>query len=116
MMEFTTPASYGNTVVNVGALAKDGEIISAGASSSATHTTVHKDSANDWPEPETVSFEWKGVTRDGREVVADVIGDLGQRLDRVDVLAHIPGFVKSIVGGVVGTKPFIYQVCDLNSI
>ena len=112
-MEFTTPASYGNTTVNVSALAKDDEIISAGASSSAKHTAAHQDSDNDWPEPTTVSFEWRGKTRDGRPVVADVTGNLGQRLDRVDVLAHIPGFVKSIVGGVVGTKPYIYQVSNL---
>lgn len=110
MMEFTTPASYGNTIVNVSALAKDNEIISAGASSSAKHTAAHRDSDNDWPEPKTVSFEWRGQTRDGRPVVADVTGSLGQRLDRVDLLAHIPGFVKTIVGGVAGTKPFIYQV------
>ena len=114
-MEFTTPASYGNTIVNVSALAKDEEIISGGASSSAKHTAAHRDSENDWPEPQRVSFEWRGNTRDGRPVVADVTGNLGQRLDRVDVLAHIPGFVKTIVGGVVGTKPFIYQVCDLSS-
>ncbi|ERF72681.1 hypothetical protein EPUS_07474 [Endocarpon pusillum Z07020] len=111
MMEFTTPASYGNTVVNVSALAKDDEIISAGASSSAKHTATNKDSENDWPEPKSVSFEWNGKTRDGRPVVAHVTGSLGPRLDRVDVLAHIPGFVKTIVGGVVGTKPFIYQYC-----
>lgn len=110
MMEFTTPASYGNTTVNVSALAKDNEIISAGASSSAKHTAAHKDSDNDWPEPKTVAFEWRGKTKDGQPVVADVTGSLGQRLDRVDVLAHIPGFVKTIVGGVVGTKPYIYQV------
>jgi Svf1-like C-terminal lipocalin-like domain len=110
MMEFTTPASYGNTTVNVSALAQDNKIISAGASSSAKHTTAHTDSENDWPEPKTVSYEWRGSTSDGRPVVADVTGNLGQRLDRVDVLAHIPGFVKTIVGGVVGTKPYIYQV------
>ena len=32
MMEFTTPPSYGSTVVNVGGIAKDGEIVWAGAS------------------------------------------------------------------------------------
>lgn len=109
-MEFTTPAAYGNTKVNVSALAKDHEIIAAGASSSAKHTSSHKDSDNDWPEPKTVSYEWKGKTSHGQSVQADVTGSLGQRLDRVDVLAHIPGFVKTLVGGVVGTKPYIYQV------
>ena len=45
-----------------------------------------------------------------KEVEAEIMGELGERQDRVDVLSHIPGFVKTIVGGVVGTKPYIYQV------
>jgi len=110
MMEFTTPASYGNTSVNVGGLARDGEIICAGANTTVTHTETSQDSDNDWPEPKSVKFEWTGKTKDGQEVTADVTGSLGEKLDRVDVLAHIPGVIKTLVGGVVGTKPYIYQV------
>ena len=109
-MEFTTPPSYGDTKVNVSGIAKDGEIICASGSSTAKHLTTSQDSENDWPEPKSVHFEWIGKTKEGKEVKAELAGDLGERLDRVDVLAHIPGIIKTIVGGVVGTKPYIYQV------
>ena len=110
MMEYVTPPAYGSTVVNVGGIARDGEIITAGSSNSAMHMEVKGDPENDWPEPGAVKFEWRGKTRDGQDVEAVLEGSLGQRIDRVDVLAHIPGFVKKIVGGVAGTKPYIYQV------
>ena len=41
---------------------------------------------------------------------AVIEGPLDQRLDRIDVMAEVPGFVKKIVGAAVGTKPYIYQV------
>lgn len=112
MMEYTTPPSYGSTVVNVGGIAQDGEIICAGSSNSAEHTEIKGDPENDWPEPSSVKFLWSGTTRDGRTVSAELKGNLGRRLDKVDVMSKVPGFVKSIVGGVAGTKPFIYQVRD----
>jgi hypothetical protein len=116
MMEYTTPPSYGSTVVNVGGIAKDGEIITAGSLNSATHTVVKGDPENDWPEPSAVKFLWGGKTKDGKDVNAVLEGPLGERLDRVDVMEKVPGFIKNIVGGVAGTKPYIYQVrltfCD----
>ena len=110
MMDYTTPPSYGSTIVNVGGLVKDGEIICAGAENSALHTEVNEDAENEWPEPAAVKFSWKGKTKDGKPVIAELEGSLGKRLDKVDVLAEVPGFVKKIVGGVAGTKPYIYQV------
>lgn len=110
MMEYTTPPSYGRTCVNVGGIAKDGAIVCAGASSTIKHLASSQDSENDWPEPKAVLCEWIGKTSDDREVKAEIMGELGEKQDRVDVLSHIPGFVKTIVGGVVGTKPYIYQV------
>ena len=110
MMEYTTPPSYGRTCVNVGGIAKDGAIVCGGASSNIQHLAASQDSENDWPEPKAVLCEWTGKMSDGTEVTAEMMGELGEKRDRVDVLAHIPGFVKTIVGGVVGTKPYIYQV------
>ncbi|KAI9821836.1 MAG: putative cell survival pathways protein [Pycnora praestabilis] len=109
MMEYTTPPSYGSTIVNVGGLVRDNEIICAGSSNSATHTEVKGDPENDWPEPGAVKFLWSGKTKDGKDVSASLAGSLGQRLDKIDVMAEVPGFVKKIVGGVAGTKPYIYQ-------
>jgi hypothetical protein len=110
MMEYTTPPSYGSTVVNVGGLIKDNEIITAGSSNSATHSKIKGDPENDWPEPEAVRFEWFGKTKDGKTVEAVLEGPLDTRLDRVDVMAEVPGFVKNIVAAAAGTRPYIYQV------
>ena len=110
-MEFTTPPSYGSTVVNIGGIARDGEILCAGSGENLLeHTQVKKDSENDWPEPTDMKFIWNGVSKDGRKVSARVEGSLGKRLDKVDVMEKVPGFIKTLVGGVVGTKPYIYQV------
>ncbi len=110
MMEFTTPPSYGSTVVNVGGVVRDGAIIVAGCANSARPLTVKADPHNDWPEPGAVELRWTGQTTDRRPVHARIDGPLGDRLDRVDVMAEVPGFVKTIVGGVAGTRPYIYQV------
>lgn len=113
MMEFTTPPSYGSTVVNVGGILKDGQIIMAGCANQAIHTTVKGDPDNEWPEPGHAKFIWEGKDKDGKPVEALIETPLGDRVDRVDVMAEVPGFVKKIVAGAAGTKPYIYQVCLL---
>ena len=109
LMEFTTPASYGHTTVSLGGIAKDGEIVYAG-SMSAKHSKTETDAECNWPEPKAIELEWRGNGPTGKPIAASLTGDLPQRTDRVDVLSHIPSLVKSIVGGVVGTRPYIYQV------
>ncbi|OJJ50930.1 hypothetical protein ASPZODRAFT_148330 [Penicilliopsis zonata CBS 506.65] len=109
MMEFTTPPSYGSTKVNVGAIVKDGEVIYAGTTNSATHTEASQDSESDWPEPKSIKWEWSGTTKDLADVNAVVEGVLGPRLDRIDVMAEVPGFIKTIAGSVAGTRPYIFQ-------
>lgn len=115
MMEYTTPPSYGSTVVNVGGIAKDGEIICAGAANAAEHTQITSDPDSKWPEPGVVKFSWSGKTHTGENAQGELEGSLGPRLDRVDVLAQVPAIVKTLVGGVVGTRPYIYQVCQRRS-
>jgi Svf1-like C-terminal lipocalin-like domain len=112
-MEFTTPPSYGSTVVNVGGIVKDGEVIFAGSSNAVTHLEVKGDNENDWPEPAKARYAWKGTTKDGKPAEAAIEGALEDRLDRIDVMAEVPGFVKSIVQAAAGTKPYIYQVCSI---
>jgi hypothetical protein len=109
LMQFITPPSYGSTMVNVGGIVKGNEIIYAGCSNTATHTKVNEDAVNDWPEPQSVKYEWTGKTKDGKEVSAVLETEL-DRLDRLDVMAEVPGFVKNIVAAAVGTKPYIYHV------
>lgn len=109
LMEFTTPPSYGSTAVRVTGIATDGSLLIAGIGGEAKHTATKQDSLNEWPEPTSTSYHWVGKTADGKEVTAELAGNLGPRLDRVDVMAEVPGFVKAIVATAAGTKPYIYQ-------
>ncbi|KIH91747.1 survival factor 1 [Sporothrix brasiliensis 5110] len=109
LMQFTTPPSYASTVVTVGCIARDGEILFAGSDATATHVATKEDSENDWPEPTQVKYTWSGTAKDGSQVEAVLEGGLEERLDRIDVMAEVPGIVKKIAGSVAGTKPFIYQ-------
>ncbi|TVY30222.1 Survival factor [Lachnellula hyalina] len=108
-MQFTTPPSYGSTVVNMGGVVKGSEILTAGTSISAEFTKVKPDTENDWPEPEAIRVQWTGKTKDGKSVEAVLDGPLDERLDRIDVMAEVPGFVKAIVASAAGTRPYIYQ-------
>lgn len=110
MMEFTTPLSYGSTVVRVGIVATDGKIIFAGTTGDVKHTETKQDADNDWPEPSAIDYHWEGKTEDGKDAVANISTKV-DRWDRVDVMAEVPGFVKSIVATAAGTKPYIYQLC-----
>ncbi|KAK7514544.1 oxidative stress survival, Svf1-like protein [Phyllosticta citricarpa] len=110
MMEFTTPPSYGTTTVNVSAIATDDKLIAANVNGTAAHTEKKQDSENDWPEPVSAAFTWNGKTVDGQQDLhAELSGSLGPRTDRVDVMAEVPGFIKTIVASAAGTKPYIYQ-------
>ena len=109
MMEFTTPPSYGASVVNVGGLAVDGKILCANANGTAVHSKIEKDLEVGWPAPSQIDWIWTGEGADGKAVKAELIGPLGTRIDRVDVMAEVPKFVKQIVANAAGTKPYIYQ-------
>ncbi|CAH0058172.1 unnamed protein product [Clonostachys solani] len=109
MMEFTTPPSYGSTVVNVGGITKGDTIMFAGSSNAVVHVKTEQDPDNDWPEPTRVGFSWKGKDKDDNQVEANLEDDLGARLDRIDIMAELPAFVKSILATAVGLKPYCYQ-------
>ena len=110
LMNYTTPPSYGETEVTVGAVVKHDQILFAGASpdTKPEHTEVKGDPENDWPEPGAARFTWQGKTSDGKDAKAVLEGSL-DRTDRVDVMGEVPKFVKQIVAGAAGTKPYIYQ-------
>ncbi|PLB42076.1 survival factor 1 family protein [Aspergillus candidus] len=109
MMEYTTPPSYGSTVVNVGGIVKDGEVVYAGTTNLASHTASEKDQESEWPAPTSAKWSWEGRSKEPKDVSAEIHGPLGNRLDRVDVMAEVPGFIKSIAGSVAGTRPYIFQ-------
>jgi hypothetical protein len=109
-MEYTTPPSYGSTVVNVGGVVKDGEILYAGANNTARNLETTTDPESKWPEPKAVRFTWDGNSKDKADFHAELETVFDKRLDRIDIMSEVPGFIKSFVGSVAGTKPYIYQV------
>lgn len=118
MMEYTTPPSYGNTVVNVGGIVTDHEILYAGAENTATHTASTSDELSGWPIPTSVKLAWgndKTQSLDGKPFSASMDGDYGTVLDTVDVMGQVPKFVKQIVSAAAGTRPFIFQVRSARS-
>ncbi|BFZ59593.1 Putative cell survival pathways protein [Saitoella coloradoensis] len=105
MMEFTTPPSYGSVTVNVGGVAKDGQLVLGTVKNTATHVEKKLDEETGWEEPMRIEFTW---LEDGKSK-ASIDAKLETRIERVDVLAEIPALLKKLVQGVAGTKPFIYQ-------
>ncbi|KAK8441299.1 hypothetical protein B9J08_02612 [Candidozyma auris] len=113
-MEFTTPRSYATTKVNIAMLAKDDKIILTSIDNEVTHEDAEVDEVG-WNVPKGITFNF-AKNGAGSETVAVVSGKLKQLVERVDVMAEIPQFVKNIVSGVSGAKPYIYQFCNKLSI
>lgn len=113
LMEYTTPQSYGKTVVSVGGIAKDDALVTAGVCE-ANHVTSKQETEHDWPEPREILFEWKD-NNGGKTNVGEISGTLPQKSDRIEVLAHLPGFVKSFIKGATGLKPHIFQVSEVKT-
>ncbi|AQZ09254.1 SVF1 (YDR346C) [Zygosaccharomyces parabailii] len=122
IMEFTTPKSYANTKVSVGIITSDKEILSVTLENDFRHLNSAVDSVG-WNVPKAVSVGFNGVPihltdeqvaeeSEDTRVRALVEGKLENLVERIDVMNEIPNFVKSIVSGVAGTKPYIYQYAD----
>ncbi|KAI5805000.1 oxidative stress survival, Svf1-like protein [Geopyxis carbonaria] len=109
MMEFITPESYGNTVVNVCGIVKDEKLVLVSTEGKSEHTETKFDELSQWNEPTALKYTWKGKSLDGKDVEATVEGPLEKRLDRVDFMAELPAILKNVIAGAVGTRPYIYQ-------
>ncbi|CAH2352456.1 survival factor 1 [[Candida] railenensis] len=117
-MEFTTPPSYGNTKVNIGLVTDNEKILLCSVNNKITHITPLSEESTPvtdsvgWPVPSEIVFEYDGdlTTNDKSKVV--VKGELKTLVERVDVMAELPQFIKDIATGVSGTKPYIYQFCN----
>ena len=106
-MEFTTPKSYANTKVNVAILTSKLKILLTSINNTIEHQDPEIDDVG-WPVPKSITFNHKS---DGKNV-AKISGKLDFLESRIDVMAEIPMFVKNIVNGVSGAKPYIYQFCN----
>lgn len=127
LMEFTTPKSYANTKVSIGVLTSKSDIISVTVDNDCQHLDSEIDSVG-WNVPNGLSINYKGFTtevtdeeletqedveiEDSKKIVASVNGKLTNLVERIDVMNEIPSFIKTIVSGVAGTKPYIYQYAN----
>jgi hypothetical protein len=109
VMEFTTPKSYASTKVSIAFVSNDNGILSVSVNNDVNHLGVNIDEVG-WPQPSGIEFNLHGVDSKNKDISRDVkiYGDL-KLIERVDVMHEIPAFVKNIVSGVAGTKPYIYQ-------
>ncbi|KAL6946486.1 hypothetical protein ACO0RG_000639 [Hanseniaspora osmophila] len=119
LMEFTTPKSYANTVVSIAIVAKDDKIVSVPVMNDCRMLELTTDDAG-WGVPKSINFQLNGfdASLNDSEVETkgiagletfEISGTLTELTERVDVMNEMPQFVKNIVSGVAGTKPYIYQ-------
>ena len=138
MMEFTTTDGYGRkkggeggTVVNIGCVNVGDKVVvtaetqwadavgavNAPVVSRATHYDTVLDKDTGYQQPQKLSFTWAGPIPEAPTdmVKASLSMDVGFAetsrglIEKVDLLAEIPAFVKTVVN-VLGTRPYIYQV------
>ncbi|CCH43795.1 Survival factor 1 [Wickerhamomyces ciferrii] len=120
VMEFTTPKSYGSTKVSLAFLSNDEGIIGSSINNEVLHLNPEIDEVG-WPKPTSLEFKGHGIdskandeqvqSGSAKPVEWTLKGGL-QLVERVDVMHEIPNFVKNLVSGVAGTKPYIYQFWD----
>lgn len=123
LMEFVTPKSYANTKVTIGILTSDKDILAVTTNNEFSHLDPQIDSVG-WNVPQSVSIAYDGfspevtddqvASGDYKKVTAKVQGPLQNLIERIDVMNEIPNFIKTIVSGVAGTKPYIYQYAEDN--
>ena len=107
IMEFTTPQSYNKTKVSAAIVAnKDGKILLATMNNDTKHLNCKIDETSGWNVPTKISYN---MHNEDNSIKVEINGNLDNLCERVDVMAEIPQFVKNIVSGVAGTKPYVYQ-------
>ncbi|ODV89205.1 hypothetical protein CANCADRAFT_32537 [Tortispora caseinolytica NRRL Y-17796] len=118
MMEFTTPPSYGSTRVNIGGLTQGDKLVAATVDNTAEHSETTLDDFSQWSIPTKLNLHWQGYPTDQTEisgeptVEATINASLDNLIEKVDVMSEIPMFVKKVVSGVAGTRPYIFQYCN----
>lgn len=115
VMEFTTPVSYGSQTVSIGAATHLNKLLFTSVDVKSTHIDASEDEVG-WPAPKKIEFDLQGPAPEAEDpkptVAAHLHADLSHLVERVDVMAEIPNFVKKVVAGVSGAKPYIYQYSD----
>lgn len=117
VMDYTTPPSYGGSRVTIGGVANKDKLLFTSATAKVEHTETETDEEVGWDVPTTIRFEVDGPKIETKDEDIEKPEERGSaviegpltRMERVDVMAEIPAFLKSLATTVSGTKPYIYQ-------
>lgn len=113
VMEFVTPESYGSCQVGVAGVTHNGELLFTSSKVDIEHQDTKLDEEVGWSPPQKLVFDITGPPIDQATVEPScnlqISGDVGKLVQRIDVMAEIPAFVKRVVAGIAGARPFIYQ-------
>ncbi|CCE64364.1 hypothetical protein TPHA_0H01580 [Tetrapisispora phaffii CBS 4417] len=125
LIEFTTPKSYANTKVSIGIVTSKEDILAVTVDNNYEHLNSEVDEIG-WKVPKNIQVTLNGIKSnisdeqvaggeltDADKFTAVYEAKLEQLVERVDVMSEIPQFVKNIVSGIAGTKPYIYQYANI---
>ncbi|KAI8391059.1 oxidative stress survival, Svf1-like protein [Radiomyces spectabilis] len=118
MMQFQTTKQYGAVNINQGSLVLNGKLICVSVDNHVELLDLQKDTDTDYDIPQRIKLTWKGKTiaeegntEDTKDVQVTMVVTVKNLIDKIDVLAEIPWFLKKLVQTFV-VKPYIYQWLD----
>ncbi|KAI8077054.1 oxidative stress survival, Svf1-like protein [Thamnidium elegans] len=115
MMQFQTTKQYGSVNINQGSLVLNDKLVCVSVENEVELLNRKKDEDTDYDIPEKIKLTWKGKTlkEDGepKDVSIVMLVEPKNLIDKIDVLAEIPYFLRKIVQSLI-VKPYIYQWLD----
>jgi len=109
MLQFQTPKKHGSDSVAFGCLSRGDRLVVIPLENTVVYDEVAVDPDNGYAVPRHIQFRWAGVTLErGKPVSIAMEAKLGKAAQRIDILSHLPYFIRVIIQTLV-TKPFIYQ-------
>lgn len=119
LMEFITPNSYENTRISIGIVCDQNSVLAVTVDNKVEHISPVTDSVG-WPVPKKLNIHLRGILSEVPDEKAkhsekhtfQIEAPLNNLVERVDVMAEVPKFVKKIVSGIAGIKPYIYQYAN----
>ncbi|CAO3597782.1 unnamed protein product [Absidia cylindrospora] len=120
MMQFQTTKQYGSVNINQGSLVLHDKLICVSVDNHVELLDLQKDEETEYDIPQRIKLTWKGKTikqeasavdGDEKDVSIEMIVTVKNLVDKIDVLAEIPWFLKKLVQTFV-VKPYIYQWLD----
>ncbi|CAO3591141.1 unnamed protein product [Absidia cylindrospora] len=119
MMQFQTTKQYGSVNINQGSLVLHDKLICVSVDNHVELLDLQKDEDTDYDIPQRIKLTWKGKTikqsdnddEETKDVSVEMVVTVKNLVDKIDVLAEIPWFLKKLVQTFV-VKPYIYQWLD----